>query len=1035
MKREGIMKLGKSILTSGLAVLSFSAFGQANSTRLVQLHKDLPVGLLNSISFGAKPSTDKLNLSLSLKPKDSTGFQQFVDSVSDPVSPKYHHFLKPEEVGSRFGVSNQDLQKVTNYLVNQGFTIRRIGKNHMSLLVEGTVGQAQKAFNTTIEQFLPVGQAALMNNARYSYTTSPELPASIAGMVQNVGGLENFTKPKFRTSMTPTQLRTIYGVAGHYGSGNHGEGRTIGISNWDGFRLGNVPLFVSAFGLPSPAGGVGSNVSVQTISGGAGSGQAHGEGDLDIQAALGMAPLASIVVYDGGNGDLIGVLTQEVDDNVADVITESYGWHLDKATAGAAHDLHLAMSAQGITYMAASGDSGTDLGGYYYPAIDPEVLSIGGTSVSVDSSNNRKAEVVWSNSSGAGGGGWSATSEPFNVHASYQTGTGVPTAAANPYRVFPDVSLDADPYTGYFVYYQGTKYAFGGTSASSPTFAAALVGAEQKLVSLGALSADSNGHYRFGRIQDLLYSYNGDASVFFDITSGNNGILPNGKTSNATKGWDTASGWGAMSFSGFIAKVAKIQTGISSVSLSPSSIEGGSTAPVTGTVTLSSAAPNGGLAVTLKSSDASVTVPSSLTIVSGKTTGTFKVTTKTVSQTISVSITAASGSKSAFGTLTVLSPNTTALSVSPTSVNAGSVSVGTVTIDKAAPSGGVVVNLSSDNSAASVPGTVKVASGQTTAKFNIDTNGVASSTTVHVTAAAGGKSKSASLTIKPSSLSSLTLNKSSVYADATITGTIKLTGPAPAGGTSVALSVSHSALSIGSSVTVPAGQSSTTFTATSNPVKSSVSVTVKGSFSGTSKTDTVTVLPPVIASITIDRSSALGGVDKPNVTITLNSTAASAGVIVAVSSSNSAAADFPFNNVTIAGGQKSRTVALPTFAVSSDKSVTITGTTNGSKDTCKVTVKAADIVSFSVSPSSIKGGSAAKGTITLNGPAGPSGRVVSLKSSNTSVAPVASSVTVPAGKSSVTFPIATKKVTSNKTVTITATLDGISKTDTFVVTK
>src|SRR5262249_47387342 len=159
--------------------------------------------------------------------------------------------------------------------------------------------------------------------------------------------LENFTKPQLRT-LNPTQTRTLYNLAPAYNAGNNGQGRTVAISNWDGFRLTNVPLYYSQYNLPIPPGGVGANITVVTISGGSGSGVEGAEGDLDIQMALGMAPLCNLRIYDGGGSDLIGVLTAEANDNLADTISESYGWSLPSSTATAAHNQHLAMSAQGI---------------------------------------------------------------------------------------------------------------------------------------------------------------------------------------------------------------------------------------------------------------------------------------------------------------------------------------------------------------------------------------------------------------------------------------------------------------------------------------------------------------------------------------------------------------------------------------------------------------------------------------------------------------------------------------------------------------
>src|SRR5207253_5901579 len=98
------------------------------------------------------------------------------------------------------------------------------------------------------------------------------------------------------------------------------------------------------------------------------------------QMVLGQAPLATIIIYDNGSSDLVGVLSKEATDNKADVISESYGWNVSGATLSSAHTQHTTMTTQGITYLAASGDSGNIANSsFQYPDYDPEVLNIGGT--------------------------------------------------------------------------------------------------------------------------------------------------------------------------------------------------------------------------------------------------------------------------------------------------------------------------------------------------------------------------------------------------------------------------------------------------------------------------------------------------------------------------------------------------------------------------------------------------------------------------------------------------------------------------------
>lgn len=553
------MQRNTLLLTAVAAIGGFGQFSLAQRVPLPEVR--VPALVSQSTDLGHSNPQRLLHVSISLALADAVGLEAFGDSVSNPNSPDYRQFITPEEVGRRFGVSPVQVRKVVDYLTASGFKIKEIGANRMTILADCTVAQAEAAFKTTIHDFNSAVQSPPSSQAydfrterHFSFTRPLTLPAALDDLVIDVTGLEDFTRPQPRL-LNPTQTRGLYNLATMYSGGNQGQGRTIAISNFDGYRLTNVPLYYSQYGLPAPAGGAGSNITVKTISGGAGSGTPQGEGDLDIQMVLGMAPLCNFVIYDGGASDLIGVLTQEVNDNSADVISESYGWNLPASTATSAHNLHLSMTAQGITYMAASGDSGTTLEPYSYPDYEPEVLQVGGTIATVNGSNQRTSEVGWSLSGGqGGGGGWSTNTATFNVLPSWQHGTGVPTTINK--RLVPDVALNAaGSGSGAYTFYLNGSLQSGyvGTSFASPVFAGSLGVAEQSIIAQGGLPANGAGKRRFGRIQDLIYSQNGRSDVWFDITSGNIGTLPNGSAANAGPGWDFVSGFGAMNFGAFVA--------------------------------------------------------------------------------------------------------------------------------------------------------------------------------------------------------------------------------------------------------------------------------------------------------------------------------------------------------------------------------------------------------------------------------------------------------------------------------------------------
>ena len=294
---------------------------------------------------------------------------------------------------------------------------------------------------------------------------------------------------------------------------------------------------------------------------------------------------------------------------------------------------------------------------------------------------------------------------------------------------------------------------------------------------------------------------------------------------------------------------------ISSLSLSPASVLGGTSS--TGTVTLANPAPAGGAVVTLTSSNTSAaTAPTSVTVPAGNTSATFGIATHPVSSSTSVTITASYSTGTKTATLTVTPAALTSVSVSPASVSGGTPSTGTVSMNGPAPVAGATVTLSSSNSsAASVPGSVAMPSGSSSATFTVTTLDVASSTAVTITAVYNGTTKTTTLTVTPAApaLSSILLNPTSALVGTSVFGNATLSKAAPTGGAVVTLSSSNpSAATVPASVTVPAGSTYNSFAVTPLSVTTDTAVTISGSYGGT-KTAPFTVVAAL--TFTLDNGS------------------------------------------------------------------------------------------------------------------------------------------------------------------------------------
>jgi len=287
--------------------------------------------------------------------------------------------------------------------------------------------------------------------------------------------------------------------------------------------------------------------------------------------------------------------------------------------------------------------------------------------------------------------------------------------------------------------------------------------------------------------------------------------------------------------------ISRIPTALVSVAVTPPATVGG--AALAGVVTVSPA-PASPLFIALSSSNPNAaTVPANVLVPGGGTSAMFKVTTKPVSASAGVAISANYAGITKTVLITVNRPSLSVLMVAPVAVVGGTKATGAVTLSGAAPPGGVTVALTSNHpNAAAVPVNVHVTAGAKTASFPVATKAAAVLTQVTITANYGGANRSATLAVKPPALSSLTIAPASVTGPASATGTVILSGPAPAGNFAVNLiSNKPGAATVPAILAVAAGAKAATFTVSTKNVTAKTNVTITASAKNITKAAVLTI--------------------------------------------------------------------------------------------------------------------------------------------------------------------------------------------------
>jgi subtilase family serine protease len=493
------------------------------------------------------PSLEIPRITLVLRPSDAqqADLNQLLAAQQDPSSPEYHHWLTPEQFADRFGVSQSDIDQIKTWAEGQGLTVASVARARNGISLSGPASAVEQAFGTTIHNYRVDGEVHFAN------ATDPSIPAAMQSVVKSIHGLSDFrlkarsVQPLYNSLtssahyLAPDDVSTIFNMRSLYNTGIDGSGQTIVVVGQTQVNLSDIEQFRTYFNLPA------NDPQVMLVPNTRDPGVRKGdlqEADLDLEWAGAVARNASILyVY---SRDVMDAAQYAIDQNLAPVMSMSYGQCETLTSSSDAATLESwgqQANAQGMTWIAASGDSGAadcydgtsrspsglsvDL-----PAALPEVTGIGGTQLAEatgsfwntsNDANHASAlsyipETAWNDSavegspSASGGGASTFFSKP-----SWQTGYGVPADGA---RDVPDISFPASPsHDGYLFFTSGKMQVVGGTSAGAPTFAG--------VVSLLNHYLSSNGRgSSVGNVNPRLYSLAGSNSsaAFHDVTTGDN---------------------------------------------------------------------------------------------------------------------------------------------------------------------------------------------------------------------------------------------------------------------------------------------------------------------------------------------------------------------------------------------------------------------------------------------------------------------------------------------------------------------------------
>jgi subtilase family serine protease len=582
-------------------VFSLNAGAQVSGTVRVQGHVPT-VSIKNAVHMGRLAESKQISLTIALNLRNQAQLESVIKRLHDPSDPMFGKFLTSEQFSAQFGPTAQDVNEVAQYFAGQNLKVNSITSN--TVKVSGASADIEKAFNLEMHQYQAQdGRIVFAPNA------DPAVSTAISSKIAGILGLNTFTNFKshkrYRNPMgatpttgtgpngglSPSDIQKAYSFSG---GATNGSGQTLALMELDGYTPSDITQYVKQFALPStPAL---QNILVDSYDGSAGDGA--DEVTLDIELMMAVAPGASkILVYEGVNSENgpLDVYTKIATDNLAKQVSTSWGSAESQNTAAflnSENAVFMQMAAQGQSMYAAAGDAGAYDDGQSLsvddPASQPYVVASGGTTLSVNADGSYNSESSWGipaqgqNDAQGGGGGissvWPIPSWQANIATAANQGS-------KTNRMVPDISVDANPQTGYAIYTSGQWEVIGGTSCAAPLLAAftALVNQERTASGLAVLGFPNLALYQIAASN--LYS-----TLFHDVNDQSTNLFY-----SAVSGYDLSTGWGSINATSLISALAG--TGTSAGALSaPASL---TVVPHNQVATLSWPATSGALSYTV----------------------------------------------------------------------------------------------------------------------------------------------------------------------------------------------------------------------------------------------------------------------------------------------------------------------------------------------------------------------------------------------------------------------------------------------------
>jgi hypothetical protein len=391
MSRKTVAVVSIAVLTLALGVRYAARAAAASVNPRALITEPIDATRLVTLVGNTRPEANSLNdrgpvadafqvdhmlLQLKRAPEVEKAFADYVETLTDKSSPNRGQWMTAQEQGEKYGLAQEDIDAITGWLRQQGFTVGYVYPNRMVIDFSGTAGQIRDAFHTEIHYLNVNGKQHIAN------MSDPQIPHALAAAIAGVVSLHDFKPHAYYRrrsdytfscdggtcyALVPADFQTIYNLSPVYTAGVTGSGITVAVVEDTNSFGTDWSTYQKTFGLtkyggklttthPNDAGNcTNPGTTVDDI-----------EADLDVEMVTAAAPGASVKLISCSDttttfGGLIAIQNLISAASPPPIISMSYGECevLSGAALNAAfNSAFQSAAAAGISVFVSSGDNG-----------------------------------------------------------------------------------------------------------------------------------------------------------------------------------------------------------------------------------------------------------------------------------------------------------------------------------------------------------------------------------------------------------------------------------------------------------------------------------------------------------------------------------------------------------------------------------------------------------------------------------------------------------------------------------------------------